>query len=243
MALRDLIYSGFTRRQAALLQDIGNSGEVIDTTARAAAATAQAAINAIPVDVDVAVGPQFRGLWGPLTVLHSYDFNDSLIPAGFERDTWAVVSNIGGSGAPPHGRNVSYSGTSDGKYFKLNSVPAGVTQLKYYATATVDTNASTSGLRVRVSGATVNETSGNMAWTDVALTVAAGNSVEWDSISGGLNVSVWIGLIELLGASAPYMRGDAVVYAGSLYTSAVDNNGSTPEANGDWTKLLIGTVP
>lgn len=239
MAVEDLIKTGFTRRQANRMQELN-----VDTVARidAAAAvssvvTTQASVDALQVIVAQVI-PEFRGAWSALTVKLSYDFTDSLVPAEFTNNGGAptVVVNPGGSGTPPPlGKCLTFDCVG---YRSVSlTIPAGITQLKDYTQEISQWDSDYAKGGIKVNGSVVVGPE-RFAWRQDTLTVVPGNVVEWFLSTDSFHGYFWLGLVELLGATEPYMTGDAVTYGGALYTSAADNNGSIPGTDANWTRLI-----
>jgi hypothetical protein len=191
-------------------------------------------------------GSSFRGEWSGLSVVKSYDFTDG-IPQEFTNvGPFTVVANPGGVGAPPIGMIVQ--GPENNSSTLDLTVPADVSSVRYYSAEVVQNSFWSNPAGFKVNDTIVHEAIG-WEWIQKQFSCAPGQTLEWfcNAIHVGWGGQLSLGLIELLGATDPYLVGDAVTYDGSLYVCASAATGSTPGVDGAWTKLLetfaIGTTP
>lgn len=191
-------------------------------------------------------GGRYRGGWSGLTLKSTADL--SSIPAGWANPGGYIVTPVTPNTAgAPSGTNMLSSGVFNQTTKDISFVvPAGTTVVRLRARNTQgmavgSSNSSRAAVVVNGVEKALTGPADAGAWMTLQVNVVAGDTVALRGVDVGVwNTSAYFGQIEFLDANAPYMTGDTVVYNGSLYSSTVDNNATTPgTAGASWTRIAI----
>jgi len=190
----------------------------------------------------------FRGAWSPLTQVTVYDFADGLFPAAitvipppFGGGT-PVINNGNGDPTQPPGKAVYITGLPGGQSSGVSLVvPPGITQVRW---KWVVSGASANWQAQKNGSTVVTRSTLNSQWTEETMGVVAGDGITFRAVDTGNNGGQWyLGYIELLAASAPYLANEVVSHLNRLWRSTANNNGTTPGVSGSWVSVLANTPP